>query len=650
MKIIFILSYFFFFSSGIQEGADWESIFLDLPNPAYAYEHLSFYTSVPHVAGTPGDYETAEYTLQKFKEYGIEESRIETFQTLLSYPKKRVVELVEPIKFQAKMQEDYIPKDPTSADPRIVPTYNGYSPSGNVVAPLVYVNYASLNDFETLEKLGVNVSGKIGIARYGSIFRGVKAMIAQEKGMIGLILYSDPADDGYTKGTTFPDGPWRPKSGVQRGSVQFLSICPGDPRRKACSSDPNYNYTKGIPAIPVQPISWGDAEPLLKNLGGPKAPSNFQGGLNFTYMIGPGPAVVHLELDIEFKVSAIWDVIARIPGQIDRNIILGNHRDAWVFGATDPNSGTATLLEVARSFGELLKQGWKPKRNIILCSWDGEEFGLLGSTAWAEANVDLLQKAVAYLNVDVAVTGPNFSASATPSLASLILNVTQKVKDPNTGKPISDVWNNQIGTLGSGSDYTAFLDHFGVASTDMGFGGPYGVYHSTYDDIYWMSHFGDPTYEYHVACAQIWGLMTLRLVDSDVLPFNYSYYANSLDSYLTQIQALLKKYNHQMDLSQLIQAIEEFTQAAMKADDNSDQKVNDRLAFTEKQFLSANGLPRRPYYKHVIQGPGLYSGYAASVFPGLTQTIDAQDWSAAQQQYFILSQQISKASKYLTPK
>eukprot|EP01116_Phalansterium_solitarium_P018169 TRINITY_DN4719_c0_g2_i1.p1 TRINITY_DN4719_c0_g2~~TRINITY_DN4719_c0_g2_i1.p1 ORF type:complete len:404 (+),score=73.01 TRINITY_DN4719_c0_g2_i1:89-1213(+) len=342
---------------------NWENEFLSIPNAAFAYENLAVLTSQPHIAGSQGDYENAQFVLEKFRSFGLTDSEILPYPVLLSYPVKRTVQLVQPTTVTLGLQEAFIPSDPTSGDPRIVPTYNGYSPSGNVTAELVYVNYCGFEDFQQLQRLGIDPRGKIVLCRYGGLFRGTKAMIAQQLGAVGVLIYSDPADDGYSNGPVFPDGPWRPATGVQRGSVAFLSICPGDPSRKVCSNDPNYNYTQGIPAIPVQPLSWSDALPLLTSLRGAVAPSGWTGGLNITYMVGPGPAVVNMDLEMRFVRDPIWNVIATIRGVDDeRPVILGNHRDAWVFGATDPNSGTASLLEVARAFGLMVQAGWKPQR------------------------------------------------------------------------------------------------------------------------------------------------------------------------------------------------------------------------------------------------------------------------------------------------
>lgn len=619
----------------------YQAKFLTIPSPDHAYENLAYYTSLPHVAGTPEDYETAVYTRDKMRSYGLQ-SEIEAVDVLLTYPLSRSLKIVSPPEsvFEAVMKEDYEPVDPTTADKRTVDTFNGYAPSGDATGPLVYVNYGRTSDFEYLVSQGIELKGAIAIARYGQVFRGIKAMIAQEYGMAGVIIYSDPKDDGYDQGVVFPNGPWRSNTSVQRGSVQFLSICPGDPRDASCGYDPaTYNYTHTTPSIPVQPISYSDAEPFLRALGGSPIPdSSWQGGLPFTYYIGPGPAQVNLKLSINTTVAPIWNVITTIPGtgaEKDDLVLIGNHRDAWTFGAVDPNSGTAAMLEVARAWGELLKDGWQPRRTIKICSWDGEEYGLLGSTAYARNNADELTKhAIAYLNVDTAVSGSSFSASASPSLADVIRLSTTQVTDPISGAPLSTKWSGRSFVLGSGSDYTAFLDHLGIPSTSIEFDGDYGVYHSVYDDMYWMQHFGDPTFEYHVAMAQVWGLMAMKLADATILPLNFTRYGEDLEEYLASTVRLASNENMTLDATELNMAIEAFQTAAANVTEEIERvrssgadpsELNNRLMQTERQFLSRLGLPRRPFYKHVIQAPGLYQGYAPDTFPAVKQVLRAQD-------------------------
>jgi N-acetylated-alpha-linked acidic dipeptidase len=551
-----------------------------------------------------------------------------------------------------------------------VPLFNGYGASGDITAPLVYVNYGLPPDYEALRKAGVDVKGKIAIARYGKSFRGVKAKVAEDNGALGLIIYSDPADDGYAQGDVYPKGPWRPDSSAQRGSVQFLFIYPGDPLTPGAPAIPGTPRLRkeqalNLPHIPVQPISYGDAQRLLKPLRGPARPKGFQGGLPFTYHVGGTNDVrVHLKTDIEFATKTIWDVISRIDGSVekDRWVVLGNHRDAWVFGAVDPNSGTTAMLELGRGLGQLMKSGWQPRRSIILGSWDAEEQGLIGSTEWAEENaVELREKAIAYLNVDVAVSGANFSASSVPSMWKLIRSAAQDVRDPKTGKSIYEAWRNRvrenapdselfdpngnekpapaprIGALGSGSDYTPFLQHLGVPSLDMGFGGDYGVYHSAYDSFYWMAHFGDPTFQYHVAAAQIWGTITLRIADAEGLPLDYTDYANQLREFVNETKSLAvrRKLGDSFDAKSLLNAVDDFADEAAKIDKRRRaevnaggdsaarlQRINDALMQAERALIDDRGLAGRTWFKHQIYAPGFYTGYAALPLPDLRQAIE----------------------------
>jgi N-acetylated-alpha-linked acidic dipeptidase len=686
-----------------------EERFRAVPVPAMAREHLKILTSEPHIAGSPEDYKTALYVRDRFRSYGIN-ADIKDYQVLIPYPKQpSVVELVTGGNRQRlQIKENAIPEDKTSNDPRSVPLFNGYSASGDVTAPLVYVNYGLPGDYAALKKLGVDTRGKIVIARYGNSFRGVKAKVAEQNGAIGLIIYSDPADDGYMKGDVYPKGPWRPDSSAQRGSVQYLFEYPGDPLTPGKPSVPGTARLKmeeatDVPRIPVQPISYGDARRLLEPLTGPVRPNGFQGGLPFAYHVGGNPDVqVHLKTDMDYQTRTIWDVIARIDGseEKDRWVILGNHRDAWVFGAVDPNSGTSAMLEVARGLGELLKSGWKPRRTILLCSWDAEEYGLIGSTEWAEDNAsDLKAKAVAYLNMDVAVSGPNFSASSVPSLWKLIRAATRDVRDPKTGKSVYEAWQQnwrearerepnlatgeveqaeaRIGALGSGSDYTPFLQHLGVPSIDMGFGGDYGVYHSIYDSFDWMAKFGDPTFEYHATAAKLWGTMALRLANARALPFDYADYAREIERFITETAAMAKrrKMENSFDAQALTDAAKAFGEAAERintqrrinvgmldalasgrpnatAEDDSRvksrmQNMNALLIAVERDLTDERGLRGRAWYKHEIYAPGYYTGYASLPLPDLQQAISDGNANAAREAAARIVEALNRATARL---
>jgi N-acetylated-alpha-linked acidic dipeptidase len=683
-----------------------EEQFRAIPTTASARSHLQRLTREAHVAGTPEDYETALYLRDRMRAYGLA-AELKEYQVLLSYPKQpSIVELIAPRRERLKVQEAVVAQDSTSSSRKIIPLFNGYSPSGDVTAPLVYVNYGLPNDYEALKKLGVEVRGKIAIARYGNSFRGVKAKVAEENGAVGLIIYSDPADDGYAKGDVYPKGAWRSETSAQRGSVEYLFEYPGDPLTPGQPSIPGTPRIKreeatNLPHIPVQPISYGDARRLLEPLRGSLRPDGFQGGLPFAYHVGGTPDVrVHLKTDMEFVTRTIWNVIARIDGEVepDRWIVMGNHHDAWTFGAVDPNSGTAAMLEAARGFGQLLQAGWKPRRTILLCSWDGEEYGLIGSTEWAEELAgELKEKAVAYLNMDAAVSGANFGASSVPSLWRLIRAATRDVRDPKTGKTIYQAWQERareqrptpeltdpsgtdtaiaearIGALGSGSDYTPFLQHLGVPALDMGFGGDYGVYHSAYDSFYWMSTFGDPMFQYHVATAQIWGTIALRLANAKGLPFVYTDYANQLRDFTAAIErdAARRKPAVAFDARALKEAIRDFADEAGKIEGRQQslvaeiektrvqgndaytravarlRRINDALMAVERALTDGRGLRGRSWYKHQIYAPGYYTGYAAQPLPDLRQAVDDGRTDDAREASARIVEAINRANEVL---
>jgi N-acetylated-alpha-linked acidic dipeptidase len=644
-----------------------EDQFRSVPAGPSAREHLRRLTAEPHIAGTKEDYDTAVYVRDQMRSYGLP-AELKEYQVWLNYPKTDpIVELVAPRRERLSVREAVIKEDPTSSNRKITPLFNGYAATGDVTAPLVYANYGLPPDYEALEKAGVDVKGKIVIVRYGNSFRGVKAKVAQDHGAVGCIIYSDPADDGYAQGDVYPNGPWRPVAAGQRGSVQFLFQYPGDPLtpgKPAIPGTPRISLQEAyadIPRIPVQPLAYDEARKLIEPLKGPVRPRGFQGAFPFPYHVGGTNDVrVHLKTDMDYASRTLWDVEARIDGAMekDRWVVMGNHRDAWVFGAVDPNSGTATMLETARAFGQLLKSGWHPRRTIILCSWDGEEYGLIGSTEWAEEHAaELQEKGVAYLNVDVAVNGPNYGASSVPSLWKLIRAATRAVKDPKTGKSVYQQWQDRareqrsetdpihnaeasISPLGSGSDYTPFLQHLGVASTDMGFGGDYGVYHSAFDSFYWMTHFGDPDFAYHVAAAQLWGTMAMRLADADGLPFDYTDYASQIREYFNDSMRLARarRLDSGVDEKAMNDAIKNFADEAARveqerqrlaADSNRSsseearlRRLNDALMNAERAFIDDRGLIGRPWYKHQIYAPGIFTGYASQPLTDFRQAID----------------------------
>ncbi|MGO9087858.1 MAG: transferrin receptor-like dimerization domain-containing protein [Terriglobales bacterium] len=548
---------------------DWEKKFQDGTSRDNLRENMRRMSARPHHVGSPYDKDNAEWILSKFKEWGFD-AHIETFQVLFPTPRDRVVELLEPTQFRAKLQEPAVPGDPTSNQTsEQLPTYNAYSIDGDVTAPLVYVNYGIREDYEELDRLGISVKGAIVIARYGEAWRGIKPKVAAEHGAIGCIIYSDPKDDGFFNGDDYPKGGWRPKDGVQRGSVMDTDY-PGDPLTPGVGATADakrlpISEAKTITKIPVLPISYNDALPLLSALAGPVAPEKWRGALPISYHIGPGPAEVHLKVASNWDLKPVNDIIATMRGAEapDQWVIRGNHHDAWVNGADDPLSGMSAVLEEARVLGDLHKQGWNPKRTIIYCAWDGEEPGLLGSTEWVETHGDDLQKhAVAYINSDSNGRG-FFHASGSHDLERLINDVVRNVNDPE--KDMS-VWQrarlvriararNQedrneirkradltIGALGDGSDYASFLDHAGVSALNIGYGGEDDAdsYHSIYDDFYWYTHFMDTDFFYGRALAQTGGTTVMRLADADLIPYEYTALADTIGKYVTELEKLLK--------------------------------------------------------------------------------------------------------------
>src|SRR5258708_33367315 len=544
---------------------EWDQKFLDVPSRARAEEHLKILTAAPHIAGSPEDKKTADYVAHQFREAGLQTEIVE-YKVWMNRPAEISVAVTAPpnVKMNGPTRER-VSSDPYQDDSRVVMPFNGSSPSGDAEAEVVYANYGSPADFKKLEDLKVDVRGKIVIVRYGENFRGVKSFVAEDHGAAGVILYSDPWDDGYFKGDPYPKGPWRPDTGVQRGSIQYMFKYPGDP------TTPGFASVVGLPdsarvapekatdmsKIPTTPISYGDARPILENLGGPESPREWQGALPFTYHIGPGPVRVKIHLKQDYRYWTIWNVIGKIPGAKYPNewVVAGNHRDAWVYGAVDPNSGTAAMLETVHGIGELLKLGWKPDRTIVFGSWDAEEQGLIGSTEWGEQYEHQLAHAAAYFNLDVAVSGPNFNASAVPSLKGFVRDVTtlvpipkrgmlynewkegkQKQADRRSGRdfnqnrtPNAKVENDvPVGDLGSGSDYSVFIQHLGIPSADMTSSGPYGVYHSAFDNFSWFKQFADPTFVYEQEMARVLGLEALQMASADVLPYAYELYGREI--------------------------------------------------------------------------------------------------------------------------
>jgi N-acetylated-alpha-linked acidic dipeptidase len=672
-----------------------EARFLAVPDPKLAEEHLRTLTQAPHVAGTPEDKATADYVAQKFRDAGLDTEIVE-YKVWMNYPQEISVDITAPagVEMHGPTRE-HVDGDPYDNDPRVVMPFSGMSPSGDAEADVVYANYGTPEDFEKLEKLKIDVRGKIVLVRYGQNFRGVKEFIAQEHGAEGVIIYSDPFDDGWRRGDKYPDGPWRPDTGVQRGSVGYMFEFPGDPTTPGFASVPSLPDSRRIspeqsaqmPKIPVTPLSYHDAWPILQHLGGPDSPREWQGALPFTYHVGPGPVRVKMHLKQDYQFRTLWDVIGRVRGSEspDEWVVAGNHRDAWVYGAVDPNSGTAAMLEAVHGVGELLKSGWKPKRTMIFASWDGEEEGLMGSTEWAEQHESELANAPAYFNVDVAVSGPKFGASAVPSLKQFLRDLTKAVPSPKGGT-VYETWEKMdqpgailaqspteaigdgrrmpaasaradvpVGDLGSGSDYSAFQQHLGVPSTDIGSSGPYGVYHSTFDDFAWFKKFGDPDFLYEQEMARIFGLEALRMADADVLPYDYEEYGKEVAAYADAAakRADNKFGNHVLDFSAVTLAAKHFQDAGAKIlskqrnPPRDPGRLNHALLGAERTLLVPEGLPRRPWFRHAIYAPGEYTGYAAVVIPGVNEALDKGDVERARQQLAVLAAALERAAKAL---
>ena len=670
-----------------------EKTFLAVPDPQLAKKHLQILTAAPHVAGSPEDRHTADYVLQQYTAAGLD-AYIQPYKVWMALPLDVRVDVVAPegVVMHGPSPE-HVSDDPFQKDPRILPPFNEYSPSGDVTAEVVYANYGRAEDFKKLQELGVDVKGKIVIVRYGEVFRGVKVFLAEQNGAAGVILYSDPWDDGYFKGDKYTKGPWRPDTGVQRGSVQYLFRYPGDPTTPDIASLPDLPENKrtppaqatDLPRIPATPLSYADATPILQNLGGPDTPRSWQGALPFTYHVGPGPVKVHLVVKQNYRYTTIWDVIGTVRGSELPNewVVTGNHRDAWVYGAVDPNSGTAAQLEAVHGVGELLKAGWRPKRTLVFASWDAEEEGLIGSTEYAEQHAKELSRAVAYFNMDAAVSGPDFGASAVPSLKQYLRDVAKSVPSPKGGS-VYDEWkakgdkNDQehtapavndmapapgrepaagttkdvrVGDLGSGSDYTAFLQHLGVPSADIGSKGPYGVYHSTFDDFMWFSKFGDPTFVYEQEMARVYGLEAIRIASTDVLPLNYEEYGKEIVEYVKAAEQRAKSQfgNQAPSFADALQAAQRLQKAGAQVlvvqnrPSGDPAVVNLVLRNTERAFL-IDGLPDRPWFKHVIYAPGEHTGYAAVVIPGVNEAIESNNLALTKQQLQVLTGALNRAA------
>ena len=669
-----------------------EAEFKALPSPKAAEADFDVMTAEPHHAGSPYQIKLADYVGDQFKSFGLDVSRYE-YSILIPWPGERKVEIVAPDQLSLHVEEEVLPNDPYASKPGILPAYNAYSPSGDVTGDIVYVNYGIPADYEQLAKLGVDVRGKIVLARYGGSWRGIKPKLAAQHGAVGCIIYSDPRDDGYFQGDVFPDGPFRAWGMIQRGSVMDMPTYPGDPSTPDRPSKPGVDRIpmadiKTFSPIPVQPMSYRDGVEMLKRLKGAVAPESWRGALPITYHVGPGPAKVHMTLHMDYGQRRLIDVVGRITGAElpDEWVIVGSHRDAWVYGASDSVSGHVSMMSVARAFGEMMRKGWRPRRSILFVSWDGEEPGLLGSTEFVEdLTTELRAKAAVYINRDAGADGSIFSASGVHSLTPFLHELAQSVASGDASKTMYDTWLAHardeakpkegepmlaappVGALGSGSDYTAFLDHVGISAVDMGLNGEGGggTYHSIYDDPTWFRKFIDPTFKYSVLASQVTGVALLRLADADLLPFDYESYGKQIGTYVDEIQKEAEKKSadgaRKIEFTELRSAAQAFAKAgadlraqsehllsAGSVDRNTLAALDHRMMTAERDLIEPAGLPDRPWFKHTIYAPGLYTGYGVKTIPGVREAVDAGNFDRAAEQAKIVVRALQRATKTLT--
>jgi len=642
-----------------------------------------YLTAEPHPAGSQRNNELARWVADQWHQQGLEDVTIHEYDVLNSRPREISLEMIHPKHFRASLREDAYDVDADTKNPNVDGAYLGYSASGEVTAPVVYAHSGNPGDYAYLSKHGIDVRGKIALVRYSNpySYRGFKALTAQRLGAAAILIYSDPAEDGYKQGNVYPNGPWGPESHIQRGAITYDFLEPGDPLTPGYASVPGAKRIApedavSLPKIVGVPLSWRDAKPLLEHLDGPVAPQSWQGGLPLKYRLGGKNVRVHLKVDMDTSVQPYFVTEARIRGSEypDEWVVLGNHRDAWVFGGVDPSSGTASMLELTRNLGELLRQGIRPKRTLVICSWDGEEYALTGSTEWGEQYADeLKRKAVAYLNVDEATSGRDFQGEAVGSLAPLIVDVSRTLPAPS-GKTLYDEWRVSRETelrkaspprdselpdtrIGSGSDHTVFLNFLGIPTVGLTFTGPYGVYHSVYDDSYWMNHFGDPGYHYHALMTQLWGVLALRLANAQILPYDFASYGASIRDFLNDLDDSTH-LSGKISLDPLRRGIAEFETegsnlnqsvaraiAAGHLDSAVVSRINGLLMGVERNWCNPQGIPGRPWWKHSLYG-ARYT-YAHLELPGLTEAAEAGNWSRAAEQANILEDELAKNSALL---
>jgi len=661
-----------------------EQRFRAIPSPEEEKKQHRYFTAEPHPAGSERNHELALYIADTWKQQGFEDVRVHRYDVLTSLPRSITVEMVAPAAYRAPLREEPYDVDPDTKNPSIHGGWLSMSASGEVTAPLVYAHSGNPADYAVLRRNGIRVKGKIVLVRYSNpySYRGFKALTAQREGAAGLLIYSDPAEDGYKRGKVFPDGPWGPESHIQRGAITYDFLIPGDPLTPGWASVDGAKRIPAAEAVSVPKImavamSWGDAKHLIERLDGPLAPQNWQGGLSMPYHLGGNGVRVHLKVDMDTSPKPNYVVEARIRGSElpGEWILLGNHRDAWEFGAVDPSSGTASMMELTRALGQMKQQGFRPKRTLIVASWDGEEVGLTGSTEWGEEfAAELKTKLVAYLNVDWSVSGPNFHPSAVGSLAPLVVELSRGITAPS-GKSLYEEWrksaaaarteakdlrpvtdNNLVETrIGSGSDFTVFLNYLCRPTVELEFDGPYGVYHSAYDNFFWMNHFGDPGYRYHTLMSQLWGTLALRLSEAEILPFDFAAYGRDIAGFAS---ALSRTSKGNVDFAPFEQRIAEFrtaggelnaamARALVKGplDATLASRVNRNIMQVESNWANPDGLPGRPWFKHTLYAARYTYGHLE--LPGLTEAIEKRDFAEAQHQAAILARALERNTALL---
>jgi N-acetylated-alpha-linked acidic dipeptidase len=698
-----------FTPSAAAHEVELENKFKAIPSPDEERRQHKIFTAEPHVAGSPRNNELARYIADEWRNEGLEDVIIRRYDVYGSNPKSTFLEMVAPVHYRAGLRELPIPGDPDLKNKSISSAWSGMSASGEVTAPLVYAHSGNPEDYDLLRKQGIDVKGKVVLVRYSNpySYRGFKALTAEREGAAALLIYSDPAEDGFKKGKADPNGPWGPEYHIQRGAITYDFMVPGDPLTPGWASIPGakripVEQAVSIPKIMALPLSWHDAKPLLAQMDGPVAPDDWQGGLPLKYHLGGNRVRVHVKIEMDNSTQPYYVVEGRIRGaQLpDDWIVLGNHRDAWVFGGVDPSSGTASLMELTRALGKLAKAGTRPRRTLVFCSWDGEEVGLTGSTEWGEQFADELRsKAVAYINVDEATSGSTFHGQAVASLAPMLVETTRSLKDPS-GKTLYQAWkessarerreakqteeatdsnlsdsivtdSNLADTrIGSGSDHTVFLNFVGMPVLGLQFDGPYGVYHSAYDDFFWMNHFGDPGYRYHTLMSQLWGVLALRLANANLLPFDFASYASNIRQFVNELSKEKNMWGQPssavqpgearptppLDLKPVLDAIDEFEAAGKRLDESASRALaagalDPKLAATinhgtmqvERNWLNPDGIPGRPWFKHILYGARFT--YAHLELPGLTEAVEKKDWPTAKQQAEILRKALVKNTK-----